>query len=141
VRCRSNRQRTTVGRDADGDGATLITSDDAFASAPDWAPGQRIVFATSATSDVPATANLATIDPDGTDRAEVTRDQAGTGFAIEPTWLPGGDQILFVTGDPTNGDQWLARIAPDGTGLDELSWRLKTATGNQQTHAHLRPTP
>ncbi len=83
---------------ADGTGATQITSGPSD-SAPSWSPdGQKIIFSRSG--------GLCVVDPDGSNLTPLPA--AGQ----EPSWSPDGTKIAFETNN--NQEIWL--MNPDGSG-------------------------
>jgi Tol biopolymer transport system component len=77
----------------------------------DWAPdGEHIVF----TSPIEGQANVYTIEPDGSERVQVTHVQAGRG-AIAGSYSPNGRSIAFRWEDPSAGIYRLVKMSPDGS--------------------------
>jgi Tol biopolymer transport system component len=123
---------------ADGSEEPKVLTDPAlYAGEPDWAPSNRIVFGVGREKHVDA--NLMTIEADGSDLTPLTSFDPGEGRAIEGTWLPGGDRLMFVSGG-TTGLCRIGYVDGDGTGLEVATWSLQSAPGcAERTHAHLRP--
>lgn len=115
-----------------GTATTLATFDGPFggpgAPAPDWSPVEdRIVFVRGD--------NLFTIAADGTDEIRVTDFDGVQEHAIQPTFTPDGQAIVFtyVTGEFGVDDAPTAAvIGLDGTGQTTIG------TGTM-THVRLRP--
>jgi hypothetical protein len=116
----------------------LITPDTFSASAPDWAPSDRIAFTRSTgMTDVVATASIATVAPDGSDLRDVT--PAGGGDGIEPTWLQDG-RLMYV-GYPDRRMRLVTSHA-DGSNSVVADWVLRGPSGVVvRTHATMRPVP
>lgn len=58
------------------------------------------------------------------------------GRAIQPTWTPAGDRVVFVAEDTPGISPNAAFISPDGRSLTRLSKDRFV-----RTHPRLRPTP
>ncbi len=126
----------------EGSGAgrvTVRTPRDLFAAQPDWAPGDRILFAIADSMlDWPATSTIGVMNADGAQRTAVTTIDDGPGS--EPTWTADG-RVMYVAADLVAG-QRLAFVDPDAGGPEIASWALATPPGAQfRAHPHLRPTP
>ena len=128
---------------ADGSDANprIITPPEVGAWEPDWHPsGDRIVFRTRFDPGDPADrtepTDLYTIRPDGTALTAVTSFGLGTQRAIEPTWTPDGQQIVFTLIDGFGGGQIpaIALVDADGSNVTRLGFAAGTA-------GRLRPTP
>jgi lysophospholipase L1-like esterase len=132
----------TIPTDGSSTTPTVLTSTDAVADSPDWAPNERIAFTRSESFDRrPDASTVATIAADGSDLRVFDAADTGLAFASEPTWTPDG-QLLVGTGDPATGVQWLARLDPVTGSAERLPWDLVTATpGVQRAHHHPRPAP
>ena len=78
------------------------------------------------------------VHPDGTGLTAVT-DVAGTGgAAVQPTFTPDGERIMFKLDDPRGGlSGVMATIAIDGTDLAPAT----TSGYLEGWHPRLRPTP
>jgi hypothetical protein len=93
-----------------------------------WSPdGTRIVFErfrpiidVSQLGD--AATDLYVIDADGSDEVRLTND----GMSRDPAWSPDGTQIAFSHGP--RGDQRLALIGVDGSGLRDMTPRPEAGT-------------
>ena len=83
----------------------------AWATYPDWHPtDDLIVYSTRPWADLETgPSNLFTIRPDGTERTQVTRFGADGPRAVQPSWTPDGDGIIFTS--------------VEGTGFGEPRWR------------------
>jgi len=118
----------------------VITDWSLWANYPDWHPtGDLILFSTrpwTALDEGPS--NLYTMRPDGTDVAQLTNFGAGQTRAVQPSWTPDGDRIIFTAVEGTGfGDPTMATIERDGTGLLPA-----TSSGSMfGTHPRLRPAP
>jgi Tol biopolymer transport system component len=125
---------------ADGSGpSTIVTPPEMVAGAPDWAPGARIVFGVADTlggwTDSGAVYVMA---PDGSGVRSLTSG-SDLAFAVEPVWARDGESVLFTTGDPETGEQWLASIDAAGGDVVEMPWRLDDTPGMLRTHVDPRP--
>jgi Tol biopolymer transport system component len=80
--------------------------------------------------------NLYTIRPDGTGLTQLTEFGKGETRAVQPTWTPDGDRIIFTAVEGTGfGDPTMAIIQRDGSGLQPA-----TSSGPMfGTHPRLRP--
>jgi hypothetical protein len=114
---------------------TPITDPALFANYPDWNPTQDLIVFTTSSSDVDGTGDLYTTRPDGTEQRLLLHD---TRHLWEPSWLPDGSGVIFVTTpgsyftDPT---MWT--VAADGTGFMPA-----TADGPHfGSHPRIRPLP
>jgi Tol biopolymer transport system component len=118
--------------------ATLITDWSMWANYPDWHPTEDlIVFSTrpwDALDDGPS--NLYTVRPDGTGLTQVTDFAKGETRAVQPTWTPDGEQVIFTAVEGLGfGEPTMAIIDRDGTGLQSA-----TSSGPMfGTHPRLRP--
>lgn len=83
----------------------------------DWAPdGQHLTFTDNA--DVPASANVATIRPDGTDLRYLTHYTGGQLRAYVGSYSPDGRWIVFRLED--HGRYALVEIRPDGSQMKTI---------------------
>jgi Tol biopolymer transport system component len=112
----------------------------AFANNPDWSPdGLHIVFSAPIEGGEAggALSDLWMVRSDGSDLIQVTDVAASAGSAVQPTFTPDGQRIIFMLTDAASGDsQIMATIALDGTDL-------QPATGSDPMfgwHPRLRPT-
>jgi len=142
---------------ADGTGATQLTSASGFNQRPSWSPdGSTIAFASNRLAFASL---LFVMDPDGSNQGLV--DVGSAGEAFEPTWSPDGSKIAFggigsgslqvyvcnadgsgvaqlTAGPAANG---LPSWSPDGTKIAFTSWRnppfgeiyVMNADGTDQT--------
>jgi len=119
---------------------TPLTDPSAWAAYPDWHPDDDlIVYSTRPWSDLETgPSNLFTIRPDGSDQTQVTRFGADGPRAVQPTWTPDGERIIFTSVEGTGfGNPTMATIHRDGTGLASA-----TSSGPMfGTHPRLRPRP
>ena len=117
-----------------------LTEPSAWATYPDWHPtDDLIVYSTRPWTDLESgPSNLFTIRPDGSGRTQVTRFGADGPRAVQPTWTPDGERIIFTSVEGTGfGNPTMATIGADGTGLTSA-----TSSGPMfGTHPRLRPVP
>jgi TolB protein len=98
-----------------------------------WSPdGKRLVFERIDTSVSPEKAAIFIIDADGMNERQVTPwDLDGN----DPDWSPDGQLIVFNAPAESGGDQNIYVIAPDGSGLQRLTYGLSTwPDGGQATY-------
>lgn len=114
---------------------------DRLANSPDWSPtADLIVFSAPAKGGELGgkKSDLWVVGPDGSGLARVTDLAAAGGTAIQPTFTPDGERILFVMEDFENAVFGvLGAVQPDGSEIGPA------ATGPAVTgiHPRLRPTP
>jgi hypothetical protein len=60
-------------------------------------------------------------------------------FAVEPIWAADRESILFTTGDPETGEQWLASVDAAGGDILQMPWRRDDTPGMLRTHIDPRP--
>jgi Tol biopolymer transport system component len=117
----------------DGDNAIFtasISGDHTFQVTPfslsvggkeDWSPdGQRLLFTDHADYEGGLSANIDTINPDGTGLFQVTHFSGGEGAAdgLTGSFSPDGQWIVFRY--ELNGSYGLYKIQPDGTGMQAI---------------------
>jgi WD40-like Beta Propeller Repeat len=91
------------------------TSDLVINLYPNWSPdGARIAFAGSCTDG--CANEIALIDPDGTDRIDLT----GAGGA-RPAWSPDGSKIAYIAYDGADPDPGIKVVNADGTNIVDLT--------------------
>jgi Tol biopolymer transport system component len=116
----------------------VITAWSLWANYPDWHPTEDlIVFSTRPWTGLDeGPSNLYTVRPDGSDVAQLTDFAAGQTRAVQPSWTPDGDRIIFTAVEGTGfGDPTMAIIDRDGTGLQPA-----TSSGPMfGSHPRLRP--
>ncbi|MEO5884908.1 MAG: hypothetical protein ABIQ58_05265 [Candidatus Limnocylindrales bacterium] len=103
-------------------------------TSPDWRPSDDLIVFTQ-----PATAGaeeLFVIDTDGTGMRQVGSFSSAGGRAIQSTWTPDGERILFVIEDVVGVAANVATVDADGRGLERLP-----ASTVVRTHPRLRPLP
>lgn len=107
-------------------------------TSPDWSStGDLIVFAKPVgTKPGPGAEELFVMGSDGSALRQVGAFAGSGGRAIQPSWMPGGDRIIFVVEDVAASEPTIAFIAPDGTGLERVP-----AGSTVRTHPRLRPGP
>ena len=82
---------------------------------PNWSPdGARIAFAGDCTGE--CAHEIALIDPDGTDRIDLT----GAGGA-RPAWSPDGSKIAYIAYDGADPDPGIKVVNADGTNIVDLT--------------------
>lgn len=107
-------------------------------SSPDWSSaGDLIVFAKPLGAKPGGKdEELFVIAADGSGLRQVGSFSGSGGRALQPSWAPDGDRIIFVLEDVAGSRPNVAFVAPDGSGLE----RLPEAT-YLRTHPRLRPGP
>jgi hypothetical protein len=108
-------RRTGVGVDtdvyvmnADGTGATGLTSDPAIETAPAWSPdGTRIAFQSYSDGDP----EIYTMGADGSDPIKLTNNSS---IDALPAWSPDGQRIAFNSNVGGNANIWI--VSADGSG-------------------------
>ena len=105
---------------------TPLTDPSAWATYPDWHPtDDLIVYSTRPWTELETgPSNLFTMRSDGSQVKAVTRFGASGPRAVQPSWTPDGERIIFTSVEGTGfGEPTMATIRPDGTGFalrDEL---------------------
>jgi Tol biopolymer transport system component len=120
---------------ADRPAARELLPDSTFAAYPDWGADGRIVFMRPVGADLEGPSDLYAIDPGGGDPTRVTTTGQEGRQALQPSWTPDGDRIIFVEQDDFGVNVRMATIRPDGTDVT-------TATSGGDmfgTHPRLRP--
>ncbi len=140
--------------DANGDGLTRLTNNEASDWGPAWSPdGKRLLF----TSDRQGNQEVFVIDADGTDAINLSRDP---GEDTDPAWSPDGETIAFTSersggpgvflmhssgldqrglDDQQGGEATTPAWSPDGTKIaftshqDGLNVAIMDADGANQT--------
>lgn len=115
----------------------VITDWSMWANYPDWHPSEDlIVFSTRPWKMLEGPSNLYTIRPDGSDLVQLTKFGVGETRAVQPTWTPEGDGIIFTAVEGTgDGHPTMAIIQRDGSGLQSA-----TSSGPMfGSHPRLRP--
>ncbi len=119
---------------------TVITGDSYWPANPDWSPdGSLIVFFRPVDPEkFDAEADLWTINPDGTGLTQLTHYADEHAFAVQPTFMPDGTRIAFVTAKVGSDDPWvMATVALDGSDAQPA-----TSSGYiAGVHPRFRPTP
>ena len=130
----------TVDLTADAPALHTIVPSSVFANNVDWSPdGAHIVFSAPIEGGEPggALSDLWLVRPDGSDLRQVTDVAASGGSAVQPTFTPDGERIIFMLSEATGVNyQVMATVGLDGTGLQPA-----TSSGPMQGwHPRLRPT-
>ena len=90
---------------------------------PSWSPdGQWIVF--EADDDVPddqQQGSIWKVRADGSALTELTDGPGGGTDDRQPNWSPAGDRILFQRHTPGSDDWDIYTVAPDGSGLQQVT--------------------
>ena len=114
---------------------------DRFANNPDWSPaGDLIVCSAPAEGGEPGgkRSDLWVVRPDGTGLTQVTDLAAAGGMAIQPTFTPDGERIVFVMDDFEKAAFGIiGEVRVDGSGLGPAT----TGPAVTGIHPRLRPTP
>lgn len=93
----------------DGSAEMRLTTAPEFDSFPCWSPdGERIAFSSDRNGD----AEIYVMDADGSNQTRLTNIP---NYDSRPSWSPDGSRIAFTSSDG------IYVIAPDGTGLSQLS--------------------
>jgi Tol biopolymer transport system component len=101
------------------------------AQIPNWSPdGKKIVFEMFPQVNGQGTANIATINSDGSGFTQLTFNAPGKGASFNPSWSPGGTKIIF-THCPSTRFCDLFTMNPDGSGVTQIT---KTAAGEFWPH-------
>ena len=125
---------------SDGKGTVrYLTKFEDLAAAPDWSWRRNVIVYQAGTRGIPESpsdrANLYTVNPDGTDRRQLTRFKPPAERAVQPSWTPDGSRIIFtyVRGGGF-GQPVAAFIGKNGGGL------VAPPSGTPiQTHPRLQP--
>jgi Tol biopolymer transport system component len=135
----STRVATTSLDDSAGT-ITPLTDPSAWATYPDWHPtDDLIVYSTRPWTDLETgPSELFTMRSDGSQVKRITHFGAVGPRAVQPSWTPDGERIIFTSVEGTGfGEPTMATIRPDGTGLESA-----TSSGPMfGTHPRLRPSP
>jgi len=124
-------------------GATTrtIVPVDRYANNSDWSPnGELITFSAPAEGGEPggARSDIWVAHPDGSGMTRLTDAASNGGMAVQPTFTPDGDAIVFLLTDRARGfDEAMAIIAIDGTGLAPAT----TSGPMYGWHPRVRPMP
>jgi Tol biopolymer transport system component len=106
------------------------------AAYPDWGPDGAIVFQAPTDAAVrDGASDLYTIDPARGDVARATVVGGSGRQALQPTWTPDGDRIIFVEQDGPFENLRMSTILPDGTELTSATYPVDMSG----THPRLRP--
>jgi Tol biopolymer transport system component len=96
------------------------------AQIPNWSPdGTKIVFEMFPQVNGQETANIATINADGSGFTQLTFNAPGKGASIDPSWSPDGTKIVFRH-CPSTSFCDLFTMNPDGSDVTQIT---KTAAG------------
>ena len=130
----------TVDLTADVPALHTIVPGTRFANNVDWSPdGAHIVFSAPIEGGEPggALSDLWTVRPDGSELTQVTDVAAAGGAAVQPTFTPDGQRIIFMLSEATGVNyQVMATVTLDGTDPQPA-----TSSGPMQGwHPRLRPT-
>lgn len=90
-----------------------------------WPDGKKIVFEMFPQVNGQETANIATINADGTGFTQLTFNAPGKGASIDPSWSPDGTKIVFRH-CPSTSFCDLFTMNPDGSDVTQIT---KTAAG------------
>ena len=127
------------------DSITQITNNQGIGDVwPTWSPdGTKIAFL----SNSDGSENIFTINPDGTDRRQITQDDL---FKTEPAWSPDGKYIAFTKSDGTNSlgrsQSEIFLVTTDGTETfgpitvgEQANWKPVTSTAATKTSVRNKP--
>lgn len=88
---------------------------------PNWSPdSKKIVFTMQPTVNGAKTADIASINPDGSGFTQLSFNPPGKALSITPCFSPNGLRILFVH-SPSRGESDLFTMSPDGTGIAQVT--------------------
>lgn len=124
TRVKNQRQAAIFTIKSDGTDLRQVTPWKLDAASPDWSPdGTKIAFNSYWDQHPGKSANIYTINPDGTNMEALTRDKGGRVNSFRPSWAPDGRKLVIARAVP-KGDQGrldLYLINPDGSGLRRLT--------------------
>jgi TolB protein len=84
---------------------------------PNWSPdSKKIVF----TQQANGTADIATINPDGSGLTQLIFNTPGRTFSFDPRYSPDSTKILFAY-YPSTGGTDLFTMHPDGSGVTQAT--------------------
>lgn len=113
--------------------ATVLMEFDTLAGYPSWHPTEDLIVFQASSTSLDGPFDLFTIRSDGSDLTQLT-EIAGTGFqAIQPTWSPDGEHVIFVY-DQMWTNARLGIVSADGTMLTDGAEGLPN-----MTHPRLNP--
>jgi Tol biopolymer transport system component len=109
-----------------GGNRVQLTDPGLEAQIPNWSPdGKKIVFEMFPQVNGQFTANIATVNTDGSGFTQLTFEAAGRGASLDPSWSPDGTKIVFRH-CPSTGFCDLFTMNHDGSGVTQIT---KTAAG------------